>query len=442
MKEKVHEELKRHFRPEFLNRIDEVIVFHELTPGRGHRDRRPADQAGAGPARGPGPRPRAHATTPSCCSPRRATTRTLGARPLRRAIQRLVEDPLSEKILWKEFHAGETIVVDALDDEIVFRADRGHRAAAGRARRKRLRGLDRPPSILRPRTARGPAGSGWSSSRWRVMLLARGVQGRHHGHVTVHDDGSGVGHRHGSARPRRGEGGRGGRRRSSRTGCASRDLTDAGWTVAAVGAPRPTGRRRSRCRSRSRRRIRWPGIMRELNGADGPLRDVPRDARPRCSFSTSYSATGSLDLEELQTGLTADPDAGRGRCTSQSVDVDAIDQSLLADIREAFGFAGGGRAARRHHRRSTARAGTDGARSTRRRRCSTRQRDRCVTIVASRSVVARDRCVVLWPSRRRRRTACSSSSRDVQPRRELRPASRGPSSRPRRAAPPPDADPS
>jgi ATP-dependent Clp protease ATP-binding subunit ClpC len=36
----------------------------------------------------------------------------LGARPLRRAIQRLVEDPLSEKILWKEFEAGDTVIVD------------------------------------------------------------------------------------------------------------------------------------------------------------------------------------------------------------------------------------------------------------------------------------------------------------------------------------------
>jgi ATP-dependent Clp protease ATP-binding subunit ClpC len=40
----------------------------------------------------------------------------LGARPLRRAIQRLVEDPLSEKILWKEFSAGQHIVADAVDD--------------------------------------------------------------------------------------------------------------------------------------------------------------------------------------------------------------------------------------------------------------------------------------------------------------------------------------
>ena len=46
MKEKVNEALKQHFRPEFLNRIDETIVFHELSQGRGHRDRRPDDQAG------------------------------------------------------------------------------------------------------------------------------------------------------------------------------------------------------------------------------------------------------------------------------------------------------------------------------------------------------------------------------------------------------------
>jgi ATP-dependent Clp protease ATP-binding subunit ClpC len=45
---------------------------------------------------------------------------SLGARPLRRTIQRLVEDPLSEKLLWKEFKAGQTIIVDVVDGEIVF----------------------------------------------------------------------------------------------------------------------------------------------------------------------------------------------------------------------------------------------------------------------------------------------------------------------------------
>ena len=44
---------------------------------------------------------------------------------MRRAIQRMVEDPLSEKILWKEFRAGDTIVIDAEGDEIVFRAVEG-----------------------------------------------------------------------------------------------------------------------------------------------------------------------------------------------------------------------------------------------------------------------------------------------------------------------------
>jgi len=37
----------------------------------------------------------------------------------------MIEDPLSEKILWKEFHAGETIMCDALDGEIAFRAIEG-----------------------------------------------------------------------------------------------------------------------------------------------------------------------------------------------------------------------------------------------------------------------------------------------------------------------------
>jgi ATP-dependent Clp protease ATP-binding subunit ClpC len=44
----------------------------------------------------------------------------LGARPLRRTIQRMVEDQLSEKLLWKEFSAGQMVIVDAQDGEIVF----------------------------------------------------------------------------------------------------------------------------------------------------------------------------------------------------------------------------------------------------------------------------------------------------------------------------------
>jgi ATP-dependent Clp protease ATP-binding subunit ClpC len=132
MKEKVNDALKQHFRPEFLNRIDDVIVFHELS--------------------------RAEVTQIVDLMIRRVTTQlesqglgleltqesklflaergydpTLGARPLRRAIQRLVEDPLSENILHKQFRAGEIIVVDVEDDpdgrpgerRIVFRSVEG-----------------------------------------------------------------------------------------------------------------------------------------------------------------------------------------------------------------------------------------------------------------------------------------------------------------------------
>jgi hypothetical protein len=53
---------------------------------------------------------------PSCTSPRRATTRTLGARPLRRAIQRMVEDPSRRSCCTRSSVAGEIIVVDTEDD--------------------------------------------------------------------------------------------------------------------------------------------------------------------------------------------------------------------------------------------------------------------------------------------------------------------------------------
>jgi ATP-dependent Clp protease ATP-binding subunit ClpC len=124
MKSKVNEALKAHFRPEFLNRIDEVIVFHELS-----RDevveivdlmvKRVSDQLenqGIGLAITP---PAKTVLADKGYDPQ------LGARPLRRAIQQLIEDPLSERILWKEFRVGETVVVDVEDGEIVFRSIEG-----------------------------------------------------------------------------------------------------------------------------------------------------------------------------------------------------------------------------------------------------------------------------------------------------------------------------
>ena len=125
MKEKVHRGAEAQLParvPEPHRRGHRLQRAH---PGRGHRDRRPADQAGAGAARGPGPRPRAHDRRQAAARRRRATTRRSGPGRCGGRSSGMIEDPLSEKILWKEFHAGETIIVDALDDEIVFRAIEG-----------------------------------------------------------------------------------------------------------------------------------------------------------------------------------------------------------------------------------------------------------------------------------------------------------------------------
>jgi ATP-dependent Clp protease ATP-binding subunit ClpC len=129
MKQKVHDALKQHFRPEFLNRIDEVIVFHELSRDEVaeivelmlKRVRQQLEGQGIGLEL---TQPAKYFVVEKGYDP------TLGARPLRRALQRLVEDPLSEKILWKEFRAGETVVVDvatndAGEQELVFRSESG-----------------------------------------------------------------------------------------------------------------------------------------------------------------------------------------------------------------------------------------------------------------------------------------------------------------------------
>ena len=131
MKEKVNDALKQHFRPEFLNRVDETIVFHELAKSEVVQMvdlmiKRLATQL---ESQGLGieltQTAKEHLAD-------KGYDPTLGARPLRRAIQRLVEDVLSEKILYKQFAAGEIIVVDCEDNpeepgtqHLVFRAVEG-----------------------------------------------------------------------------------------------------------------------------------------------------------------------------------------------------------------------------------------------------------------------------------------------------------------------------
>jgi ATP-dependent Clp protease ATP-binding subunit ClpC len=111
MKAKVTEELKQHFRPEFLNRVDDIIVFHQLLREEILRivdlriaelDERLKDKDMAIELTQAAKELLAeHGFDP-----------VLGARPLRRTIQREIEDTLSEKILFGDLKAGEIVVVD------------------------------------------------------------------------------------------------------------------------------------------------------------------------------------------------------------------------------------------------------------------------------------------------------------------------------------------
>jgi len=119
MKSKLMKELKQLFRPEFLNRVDEIVVFHELSKEDieriveiqiGRLNERLADH---------------HVTLKCTEAGRRALARQgfdpqFGARPLRRTMQRLIEDVLAERMLESVIKDGEVVIVDAKEDEILL----------------------------------------------------------------------------------------------------------------------------------------------------------------------------------------------------------------------------------------------------------------------------------------------------------------------------------
>ncbi|MCS4532035.1 ATP-dependent Clp protease ATP-binding subunit [Corynebacterium sp. ES2730-CONJ] len=111
MKNKVHDELKKHFRPEFLNRIDDIVVFHQLTQSEIVEmvDLLIARVEKALAAKDMGIE---LSTKAKNLLAKRGFDPVLGARPLRRTIQREIEDALSEKILFGEIGAGEIVTVD------------------------------------------------------------------------------------------------------------------------------------------------------------------------------------------------------------------------------------------------------------------------------------------------------------------------------------------
>ncbi|HVK44671.1 MAG TPA: ATP-dependent Clp protease ATP-binding subunit [Micropruina sp.] len=121
MKAKVSDELKQHFRPEFLNRVDEIVVFHQLTQADIERivDLMVAEIENRLRDRDMGIELTQAA---KALIAKRGYDPVLGARPLRRAIQRDIEDILAEKILFADIHPGEIVVVDVAPEgsELAF----------------------------------------------------------------------------------------------------------------------------------------------------------------------------------------------------------------------------------------------------------------------------------------------------------------------------------
>ena len=117
-KKSVLDAVKRHFRPEFLNRIDEMIVFHPLT----EEDlTKIVTILMSDVTKRLGERDLHLEITPEAMKllVKEGSDFTMGARPLKRAIQRLIEDPVSDLILKGEAIAGKTIKANAKDNDIV-----------------------------------------------------------------------------------------------------------------------------------------------------------------------------------------------------------------------------------------------------------------------------------------------------------------------------------
>jgi ATP-dependent Clp protease ATP-binding subunit ClpA len=161
MRSQVMDALRMQFRPEFLNRIDEVIVFHSLTDANlaaivdlllADLQKRLAEQDIV------------LELTPAARAliAREGTDPAFGARPLKRTIQRLVENPFARALLEGKFRPGDRIVADAdpVSGTLVFSAeDRTVVADAGERRDAR-----RPPGTEREPAAAGGRRRGGGSA--------------------------------------------------------------------------------------------------------------------------------------------------------------------------------------------------------------------------------------------------------------------------------------
>jgi len=131
MKDKVMESVRATFRPEFINRVDDIIFFHELTEPQLQKV---IDLL----ARDLRQRLTEQAITVELTEAAKAWlvkegyNPAYGARPLRRAIEQHVENPLANRLLAGEFKSGDTVTVDMKDNALTFNVTSGAAEPSGR----------------------------------------------------------------------------------------------------------------------------------------------------------------------------------------------------------------------------------------------------------------------------------------------------------------------
>ena len=162
MKREVTESLSSHFRPEFLNRVDEVIVFHALTENDLARI---VDLLVEDLALRLAQQDITLELTPAAKAllVREGTDPAFGARPLKRTIQRLVENPLARALVAGEFRPGDRIAADAdqVSGTLVFATESTTVVTEGDAEARR---------------ADATHGAGRPGARWRPAELAARAQ--------------------------------------------------------------------------------------------------------------------------------------------------------------------------------------------------------------------------------------------------------------------------
>ena len=119
MKERIGDALKERFKPEFLNRLDEVIIFHKLTKEDASKICDKILEGLQKRLKEQGIHIRVTSRARELIT-EKGYSEEFGARPLKRTVQKLVEDKLSEEILLQHIAVGRNVVIDEEDGQLVF----------------------------------------------------------------------------------------------------------------------------------------------------------------------------------------------------------------------------------------------------------------------------------------------------------------------------------